>query len=198
MGFWLESFDEVAPPAAPEPSGPSEDWLEGHAAGLTEGHAAGRAEAEAEGALLLRGLVQTIDDMTFSYVEARAQVLLALRPLFGLVAERLLPAVAGEALAAWLAEAVVEAARADVPAPLVIAVHPSRAADLAACLPSLAAGAGGRSGVQVVADPSLEFNAARLAQPGAETALDLDACVAALAEALSALFHEPQLKVSHG
>jgi flagellar biosynthesis/type III secretory pathway protein FliH len=193
MGLSLEDFDDAAPVAA---SGPSAEWLDGHAAGLREGRAAGRAATEAEGGLLLRELGQTIGDMTFGYAEARGQVLLALGPLFQLVIERLLPAVAGEALAPWLAEAVAEAARADVPAALVVAVHPSRAEALAACLPPAAAG--GRAGALVVPDASLGPNAARLAGPGAETALDLDACVAALSEALSALFDEPHRKVSHG
>lgn len=191
MPLLLEAFDAPASPA-PEPSeGPSADWLDGFAAGQAEGLASGRAEAEAGAAHLSRDLARTLQDMAFAYAEARGQVLASLRPLFELLIDRMLPALAAEALGPWIGEAILEAARTDSASPLVIGLHPDRIEAVRACLPpGLPATLQG--------DPTLGPNAARLTQPARESDLDLDACLAALREALSSLLDDTAGKVRHG
>lgn len=177
----LEAFDDVRGPPATPPG-----WADGHAAGLAEGRALGAAEARARQGALSEELAQALADMAWTYAEARAEVLAGLQPLLGLVAQRLLPAVAGAALGPWLAE-MAAAAQGDTAA-LTIAVHP---AQVAAVLPHL-----GASGVAVIADPSLSPHAARVAGRD-ETLLDLDACLAGIAAALSAIT-DPSQRARHG
>lgn len=191
MPLVLEPFDRPAPAPEPAPTGPSPDWLDGHAAGFEEGLALGRAEAQADGAAVTRELAQSLQDLTFAYAEAREQVLVALRPLFALVVDRLLPALAAEAVGPWIVQALLEAARHDTAQPLVIALPPDRIEPVRACLPpGLPA--------RLEADPTLGPTAARLSQPGRESELDLDACLAAMGEALTALLDDTARKVRHG
>lgn len=189
MAILLEAFDLPAEEAAP--SGPSVDWLDGHAAGHAAGLAQGRAEAEAEAAHLSRELAQNLQDMAFGYAEAREQVLLSLRPLVRLLTDRLLPALAAEGLGAWITEAVLEAARADTAVPMVVELHPDRLHAVQACLPP---------GLPATlrANPALGPGAARLLRPDRESELDLDTCLAVLSEALAALLDDTALKVRHG
>jgi flagellar motor switch protein FliN/FliY len=167
----LEAFD--APLAKRAPAGPPPGWAEGHAVGLLEGRALGEAEARARAGALTEELAQALADMAWTYAEARAEVLAGLQPLFAAVTERLLPTAAHAALGPWLAEAVADAARADT-AVLTVAVHPSQAAAVAACL--------GIAGVSVVADDALGPHAARV-KGRDETLLDLDACLQGIAGA---------------
>ncbi len=189
MPILLEAFD--APPPAPEPSGPSSDWLEGQAVGLAEGFARGRAEAEAESAHLSHELSRSLHEMAFAYAEAREQVLVSLRPLFGLVMDRLLPATAAAALGPRIAEMLIEAARADSAAPLVVEVHPDRLPAVQASLPP------GWPAI-LRADPSLGRDGARITTPARESDLDLDACLATLRGALSALLDSTEGLIRHG
>jgi flagellar biosynthesis/type III secretory pathway protein FliH len=188
MALRLESFDLAD--EAPRP-GPSADWLAGHAEGLAQGIAEGVAQAEAEGAHLSRELAAALQDAAFSFAEARAQVLASLGPLVETIAARLLPALAAEAVGPWLRAEVERAARADAAQPVALQVHPSRLEAVRACLPPGAA-------QRLVADPALGPHEARLAFPARESALDLDACLAAIREALAALTEPQDQKARHG
>lgn len=188
MPLLLEAFDAPVPVL---PSGPSPDWLDGHAVGLADGRTEGRIEAEARSDHLSGELAQQLQEMTFGYAEARGQVLASLRPLFALLVDSLLPAMAAEALGPWIVEALLHAARVDSAAPLVLALHPDRIAVVGACLPP-------GFPATLRADPTLTPQAARMSLGPQETDLDLDACLAALREALSALLDETSRKVRHG
>ncbi|TNC71307.1 hypothetical protein [Rubellimicrobium roseum] len=173
------------------PARPPTGWLEGFAAGQAEGLAAGRAEADTRSDRLSADLAGKLQDMTFNYAEARGQVLASLRPLFELLIDRLLPAIAAQAVAPWLVQALLDAARADSATPLVIHLHPERLGAVRACLPpGLPA--------QLRPDPALGLQAARLTSREGESDLDLDACLLALREALSTLLDATSGKVRHG
>lgn len=187
MGLLYEAFDEVRADAAP---GPSLEWAAGHDAGLTQGLATGIAQGteatEALSGTLSAELSQALADTAFGYAEARGQILASLGPLFQVLIDRLLPALAAEALTPWLAEALQEAAREDSARPLVIHVHPDRIEALRACLPG--DGPAGFFGpARLLADSSLGLHDARLERPDRETALDLGACLATLSETLRAI-----------
>lgn len=188
MPLLLEAFDASAPV---EPSGPSPDWLDGHAAGLAEGLALGRADAEAETAHLSRELSRGLQDMAFAYAEAREQVLVSLRPLFGLLMDRLLPATAAASLGPRVAELLLDAARADSMAPLVVEVHPDRLPAVQACLPP-------SWPATLRPDLSLGLEGARITTPARESDLDLDACLATLRAALSAFLDSTEGLIRHG
>jgi flagellar biosynthesis/type III secretory pathway protein FliH len=187
MGLALEAFDEVLPGAFPEappvPAGPSAEWVMGHAAGLAEGLAAGQARAEAASATLSAELAQALGDAAFGFAEARAQVLGSLRPLVRAVLDALLPEAAALSLAPRVAEAVLEAASLDSAAPVRVCVHPSRLEAVRACLPA-------NGPFALRADARLGPHAAEIGTRAEETALDLDACLAALTEALAPLLDE--------
>lgn len=189
MGLRLEAFDEAAPPAA----GPSADWILGHAAGLAEGIARGRAEAlaeaEARGAALAEGGARALADLAWTYAEARGQVLGGIAPLVRALMDGLLPPLAAEALGPWIAEAVREAAEADLGAPRVL-VHPDALAALAVRLPPEAAHALGP-------DPALGPGEARVALPGGETSLDVEAALLRLRHGLLPLLDAPETR-RHG
>lgn len=203
MPLLFEDFD--AAPAAAEHAGPPPDWLDGHSAGFREGLAQGRAEAEAESSHLSRELAQSLQEMAFGYAEAREQVLLSLRPLFGVLIDRLLPAFAAEALGPWVAETLLTSARTCSATPLEIELHPDRIEAVRPCLPpGLPA--------TLLANPSLGPGAARFLRADRESDLDIDACLAALQEALAAFLDhtaptpagaartpdDPSRKVRHG
>lgn len=180
MALRLECFED-RPAPAPEPAGPSPDWLEGHAAGREEGAAEARAALEAEGVALSHALAQSLEDAAWGYAEARGAVLGSLGPLLEAALTRLLPEAAAHSLLPRLLERLLAAAEADSRAPLAIFVAPSRVAALRDALPPAGAHA------VVMADPSLGPHAARLSLGGRESALDLDACLLALREGLGAL-----------
>lgn len=194
MALLLESFD---PPEQTESSGPSAEWLAGHAAGLAEGIAQEAARAEAEGTRISQELATALQDAAFTFAEARAQVIASLGPLIEVIVARLLPALAAEALGPWLRVEVERAARADAACPVTIHVHPSRLDAVRACLPPGAAH-------RLSPDPALGPHGARLSCGTRETALDLDACVAGIRAALSNLAETPVLsepqdqKACHG
>lgn len=192
MALFLEAFDAVVPEVSPDPApGPSPEWLDGHATGHAEGLLQGAAEVEARSTHLSNELARSLQELTFGYAEARGQVLDSLEPLFRLLIDALLPAITAEALGPWIAESLLQAARTDSAAPFAIELHPDRMAAVEACLPpGLPA--------RLRPDPLLGPNAARLSLAQRDTDLDLDACLAALREALSALFDEPSRKVRHG
>lgn len=189
MPILLEAFDVL--PSPPEPAGPSPDWLDGQAAGFAEGLAQGAAEAEASAARLTRELAQSLQDMAFGYAEAREQVLASLRPLFAVLMDRLLPQAATEALGPWIAQALMDAARSDSATPIVVEVHPDRVEAVRACLPP-------GSPATLRPDASLGHGAARIGTPLGESDLDLDACLAAMREALSALSDLTKGMIRHG
>jgi len=192
MALHLEAFDEPVPEVAPDAmAGPSLEWLAGHAAGHAEGWAQGAAEAEARSNHLSSDLARCLQDMTFGYAEARGQVLESLQPLFGLVIDAILPAMAAEALGPWIVEALLDAARTDSAAPFAIDIHPDRIGAVEACLPP-------GFPARLRPDPQLGPNAARLSLARRESDIDLDACLAAVREALSALLDDSSRKVRYG
>lgn len=97
-------------------------------AAFEEGRAAGRAEAEAEArsarALAEAEAVRCLQDLSFTFHEARAHVLAALSPLFHQIATPLLPAIARETLAPMIAGVLEPMAEGMADAPIRLAFHP--------------------------------------------------------------------------
>lgn len=188
MALRLESFDDpraasrMSEPA--EPEGPGEDWRAGHAQGLAEGEARARAAREAEEAALSQALVTALEEAAWTYAEARAAVLGSLRPLLDAMMTRVLPEAAALSLVPRLLDVVEAAAATDSRAPVVIHVAPGLVTTVRAALP-LGAPA------TVVADAAMGPGAARLSLGEAETLLDPEACLGAVAEALAALWPSP-------
>lgn len=184
----LEAFDVVPKPVEPPP-GPSEDWKSGHAAGVADG----LAKAGSHQAVLTDAVVQAISDMTFTYAEARAQVLSSLQPLFAAMMSRLLPDIARAVLLPHVVELLGEAARADSRMPIAIAVHPSLRGGIDHALGRMAG-----PGPLLLSDPYITPGQVILRHGVTETALDLDGLVAELTEVLAAILDPSATEARHG
>ena len=184
----LEAFDSPPDLPEPEPAGPSDDWLDGHATGVAEGLSRAAAETDAR----LAEIAQSLADISFGFAEARAAVLASLGPLFSTLADRLLPGLAAQAQRAALIEAATAAARADSAAPLDIRVHPALADQIAAVVPDLP-----DLPFTIRADPGVAPGQILVSHRSQDTLLDAEALIAALAAPLAFLRDEPQRKAGH-
>jgi len=184
----LESFD-LAESAAAAPPGPSEDWLQGHAAGRAEAEAAMLARQD----LLSDQIAQSMADLMFTQAQARHHVLTGLAPLFQTLISRVLPALAQTDFAPHLAQVLTSAAGADTGGPVAAHLHPDQVAAVAEVLSILPPG-------QIVLhpDPAQPLGTARFGTPRGETALDARQVLADAATILSALFDEPEPRSDHG
>lgn len=186
----LECFDAGDVLANSETNAtPSPDWQEGHATGLSEGQALAMA---AQGALTA-DIAQSFADMAFGYAEARAHVLLGLKPLFGALINRVLPQMTEVAVASHLIGLLNEAAAKDSALPVELSVHPMRIEALTALLP-YAVGLP----VMLVADPAIGVDQAVLRSGRAETALDIGAIIAGAQTVLGAIFESIDERVNYG
>jgi hypothetical protein len=169
----FEPFD--AAPVGAAAAEPSADWRAGHARGLADA-----AESDARRrALAEEAAVAALSDLAFTWAEARAGVLAALVPFFRVLAERLIPGLAGEAFPLHLVEALARAAAEDVPTMPDLTLAPE---DVARVAPLLA----GAPPVRVTPDPALAPGQARIGASMGETALDTPALVAQVAEIVAA------------
>lgn len=172
----------------------SADWLDGHAAGRAEAEAV----AAAEQATLSAALVQRLEDMSFGYAEARATILADLRPLFETLSSTLLPALGDSLLAAHLAQALLDAAAADLSGPVSLRVSVAEVVAVSDLL----------SGVAAVpftcrADPALPVGSAIVSgangagQPR-ESNIDIINLTDGLRKILSAFAAEHSQETAHG
>lgn len=171
----FEPFEPETGPAV-EP-GPSADWREGHAQGLADAAASDmRARAAREEAALA-----SLADLQFTWTEARASVLGALAPFFRTLADRLLPELCDDVVAANLAAVLSRAAVGDVPSLPDIMVNP----DDAERLGRLLAGSP-LPNVRLRQDPTLAPGQVRIGRAGDDTMLDMPEFLAELREIVSA------------
>lgn len=169
----FEPFDPESDAA--DGAAPSAEWRAGHASGLAEA-----AESDAHRrAVAEEAALASLADLAFTWAEARAAVLSALVPLFRALADRLLPALAGEAFPLHLVETLARVAAQDVATAPELHLSPE---DVARISPLLASA----PPLRVTTDPSLAPGQARIGRGMGETVLDTPALVAALAEILSA------------
>jgi len=156
------------------------------------GFAEGRAHADAEQGQFSAEIIQSLTDMSFGYAEARGHLLLSLRPLFAVLVDRFLPALAKEGFAAQLADRLLEVAANDLMTPIDLCVHPEHIAGLKNVI--------GQAGmpIKLRGDPKLGRGQAKLSSPEVQTMLDLDEMLDATRAVLSAIFYIQESGVHHG
>lgn len=169
----LESFETVATD--------SFDQGQAFAQGYDEGFAAGLAAANADNATLSSSLVQTFSDISFTYAEARAQILQSLGPLIETLTSAVLPHCVVSGFAGVLAQELSSIAGADTSAPICVHVHPDQQVAVQQVV------AGLQSEITVQTDHSLDLHAARISRANTETQLDLDQLLMQITEALNAI-----------
>jgi flagellar assembly protein FliH len=166
-------------------------------AAFEKGYTAGwddalRAQSEDREAIST-ALVRSIEDLGFSYHEARAQLLVSVVPVLDAVARQIVPAALHDSLVPRVMEVLNaeldEAARR----PVELVVAPSRARLLTDLLPPP-----GVLDVTVVAAPDLDADQAFYRIGQSETELDLSALSASITDAMAAFCHQAKKEIAHG
>lgn len=150
-------------------------------------HAAEKAELHAE-------VGRTLQAMSFTYHEARAQLLRALEPLLTDITTQLLPDIARGALAGHISALLLPLAEQATEVPVILAVNPAARAEVEIMV-------GMPSGLPLVIedDPSLGPGQASLRLGEVETRIELDATVAAITTLVRDFFVSTSVRdTSHG
>ncbi|MEM8728832.1 MAG: ABC transporter ATP-binding protein [Pseudomonadota bacterium] len=165
-------------------------------AAFEKGYSAGWEDALAADmqskARLSTALLQNIENASFSYHEAMAQMQTALTPVFEAMAEQLLPGLIRTGLAPHIVAAMQGIAQTALERPLVLSVPPGAEATIAPLLPETA---GAR--VVVMEDQTLQDGQARLALETGGIEIDLRSLASEIQDALAAYVFELQTESSH-
>ncbi|MFN3576674.1 MAG: flagellar biosynthesis protein [Tabrizicola sp.] len=128
-------------------------------------------------------LARNLQSLAFTFQDARAHVLNSIRPLVLEMTNRLLPAIAREALAPTVLEAIAPLAEEMADAPLTLVLNPA----VRAQVESLVAEATGLP-VVIEEEPSLPEGQVYLRLGTAEASVDLSQVTADIAAAVRAFF----------
>lgn len=195
----LECFEpEPNAAAAPAPLDIDHDaFEEERLAAFEKGYSAGWDDAvaaqEAEGARLRADIGQNLQELSFTYHEARQNVLMALKPLLSEMAAKLLPALARQSLAQMVAEQLFPLAESLSSVPITVVANPHS-------LPQIEEVMAQRSGLPLVfaAEPSLSEGQAYLKFAETETRIDLDEVIHLISAAIESYFTANQQEPVHG
>lgn len=197
MSLVLEDFarPEPVPDGPPSDATPAID--EARLAGFDAGYAAGwedatrAAEEEAsEAGVALRAKLQ---DLSFTFQEARVDVMTALRPLLSAIVASAVPRLVHATLGNRIEEILGDMAEERTTMDALLRVAPGRAAEIETAL----AGAG-RFPLTIVEDPTLAPGRLRLSCANAERDLDLTDLQSRLDAALDALDAAHEETRQHG
>ena len=180
----LEDFAtaHARPPGggAPEPALAEEERLAAFDRGYGEGYDDATAAAEAERRQVGAALAGRLQDLSFTYHEARVAVIREVRELIAAIGDGVLPALGREGFGAALAEAVGAGIEGRAACPVAVSVAPE-AVDLVAPLMPEVEG----FPVELRADPDLGEGQAVIGFPDGERELDMAPVVERALAALS-------------
>jgi flagellar biosynthesis/type III secretory pathway protein FliH len=152
-----------------------------------QGYSAGWEDSVAaqdrETVKLRTDLGNSLQALSFSYHEARTHVLHALEPLLRDMVLKVLPAIARESLAGIVLEQLVPLAKNLSETPISIVVHPNSRESVEDLL-----AARSTFPMHYVEEPTLSEGQAFLRLGDAETRIDLDGVIAAIAAAVATFF----------
>ncbi|MHC0051982.1 FliH/SctL family protein [Actibacterium sp. D379-3] len=179
----LEDFGDTASGdhVGPDPAMLTEDarltaYEEGYKAGWDD---AAAAEAQSQ-SRASADFAKTLQDLSFTYAQARAHVLDAIAPLLTLMADKVLPDLARDGFAQTVVELGRAAAETAANAPVDLIVSPANRAALERLLQDDAG-----LPLRIVEEPSLGPGQAFLRGGQGETALDIDAVIAGIRDAVA-------------
>ncbi|MCL7466470.1 flagellar biosynthesis protein [Phaeovulum sp. NW3] len=192
----LETFE----PEEPAPESFALDPAELEELKLTafeQGYAAGWDDAiaaqDAEAAKLRAELGRNLQELAFTYHEARGHVLRALEPLLRDMATKVLPALARDNTARIVLEHLVPVAEELASAPVKVVAHPASLAQIKELLLREA-----DFPLDFAEEPSLGEAQVYLRFRDSELRIDLDGVVEAIRAAISAYFNSNDPEVSNG
>lgn len=136
---------------------------------------------------------QNLQDMSFTYHEALSKLTLSIKPIMAGIVDKLLPAVARDALGPQIIEQLVAMIKDDPNQPIEIVVAPSNVDTIN----DLADGKLSEP-FEVVAEPSLGEGQAFVRIGAAERSIDLDTVLTGVHDAMAAFFHEAEQENENG
>jgi len=188
MALRLEVFDvETAADGSSQPLVQASAMEDAKIASFEQGYTAGWDDAvaaqEIDQTRIRADLARTLQTLSFSFQEARAHVLQAIRPLILEITNRLLPEMAREALAPIVLETLMPMADTMADAPLTLVLNPSVRAQVEQLLEQA-------TGLPMVIEeePSLSEGQVYIRFGTAETKVDLSQATADITNAVRAFF----------
>ena len=152
------------------------------------------ATAQAENQTAIRAdLARNLQQLSFTYQEARAQILKALEPLLEEMVNRLLPETARETLAPMVLEQVMPLAEELADQPVTLVLNPS----VRAAIESLIAEATGLP-MAIEEEPTLPEGQVYIRLGGTEAQVDLSRVTTEIAAAVRGFFSLAEESASHG
>lgn len=186
MTLDLEAFDRErgeSDPAPPVNAGELAAFERGHRAGWDDA----MATQSDEMARLRAGFGQALADMSFSYTQARAEVLRQIAPVLRTMVEKVLPRLADATFVDRMAEVLGELAARSVSATFEIAVSPANLEAAQALADTPVPG-----GTRIVASPDIGPGQAMIRCALGERAIDIDGLLAAMEDAVMAFATQSQ------
>ena len=162
----------------------SQAFEQGYSEGWEDAVAAERAGQERLGA----ELAQHLQEMGFSYQQARVHVLQMIEPMIEQLLGKLLPQTARATLAPVLAEILLPLATQSSEAPIRLAVHPQMRARVETRLSAMTTGLP----LEIVADADLGEGQAYLRLGDGELCVDMDRAIATICAKLRGFFELSQ------
>lgn len=166
--------------------------LKAFEAGFKAGWDDASASHQTEQAEVQEAIQRNLQELAFTFHDARTHVLVSLSQLFSEITARLLPAVAHASLPHVVAEALAPYADLVSEAPVHVRVHPS-----ARAVVERTVGQGSGLPLLFVDDPGLTPGVVQLRLGTAETRIDLDAALAAITTAINDFFEQAKLERRH-
>lgn len=191
-GPMAETFSSGSDPSAP-PSEVDEARLEAFEAGYKAGWDDATTAQEGEDAQARDAIQRNLQDMAFTYHEARNHVLRALAPLLADVSARLLPEMARASLPHVVAEALGPYADLVADAPVKVQIHPDTRDEVEGLV-----GRNPRLPLQFIDDVTLTPGKVHLSLGTTETRVDLDAALATIRTAIDDFFELIEKETPHG
>ncbi len=151
--------------------------------GYTAGWDDAMASQEGEAAKMRAELARNMQDLAFTYHEARTHVLRAMESLLQDMVTKVLPAIARQSLGEMALEALRPLAEELAGAPITVVVNPANRAMVEALL-----GADSPLPLKFLEEPSLSSGQVYLRTGDAEVRVDLDHVIAAIGTAITSYF----------
>lgn len=186
MGLKLEVF-EVADVSPQKVNVSAADFEEMRLAAFEKGYTAGWDDAvaaqDADSAKLRADLARNLEDLSFTYAEARSHVLQAMEPLLRDMVAKVLPVIAQETLAPIVLETLRPLAEEMAGAAITVVVNPANRHTVESLLST-----GRTLPLTFVEEPSLGEGQVYLRMGDAESRIDLDGVIAAIGRAVAGFF----------
>ena len=198
MPLHLEVFDmEVGPDGAIQPLVQASALEDAKITSFEQGYTAGWDDAvaaqETDQLRIRSDLARNLQSLAFSFQEARAHVLQAIRPLILEMTNRLLPEMAREALAPTVLETLMPMADEMADTPLTLILNPNVRAQVQSLLDQA-------TGLPMVIEeePSLSEGQVYIRFGTSETKVDLAQATADITQAVRAFFSLTNEEKPHG